>query len=105
LFSVDSLQRIDLLAGDYDLDNDVDQADFDKWISTFGSTAELVADGNRDGVVDAADYTVWRDHLVPLPSTAGRASVPEPSISLLVLLGGCGFLLIPIRWLRPDFAS
>ena len=40
------------------------------------------ADGNRDGTIDAADFTVWRD-VLPDELSAGESSraVPEPSIS------------------------
>ena len=29
--------------------------------NTFGSTTNAAADGNGNGRVDAADYTIWRD--------------------------------------------
>ncbi len=49
--------------GDY-FDNDlVDLADYQLWRMTFGSTTDLRADGNSDGAVDAADYSVWADNL------------------------------------------
>jgi hypothetical protein len=48
------------------------------------------ADGNGDGVVDAADYTVWRDALdatmtiaIPKPTTVALAAM------LAVLFAGC----------------
>lgn len=50
------------LAGDFDADCDVDQQDHDLWASTFGSTTQLAADGNGDGIVDAADFNIWREH-------------------------------------------
>src|SRR5688572_13914400 len=52
----------DGLAGDYDADGDVDNADYAPWRTAFGSTvtAGHGADGNRNGVVDAADYVTWR---------------------------------------------
>ncbi|TWT87592.1 hypothetical protein Mal64_31340 [Pseudobythopirellula maris] len=52
------------LAGDYEGDYDVDMDDFDIWVADFGYTNfSSPADGNGDGVVDAADFTVWRDSL------------------------------------------
>ncbi len=52
-----------VLSGDYDLSCTVDLADRQRWTETFGSTAVLSADGNGNGIVDAADATVWRDNL------------------------------------------
>lgn len=68
---VERLERREVLSanntaavfGDYDLSGVVDQADYAVWRDAFGSTELLAADGNLDGVVNAADYTVWRDNL------------------------------------------
>lgn len=46
--------------GDYDLDGDVDAADIDAWADAFAGHS-VDADGNGDGAVNAADYTVARD--------------------------------------------
>lgn len=48
--------------GDYNYNGVVDAADFTVWRDSFGSTTSLDGDGNFNGVVDAADYTVWRDN-------------------------------------------
>jgi len=58
----------------------VDGNDYNLWQVTYGLTSLLAADGNDDGIVDAADYTVWRDAMDAnvLPSSA-----PEPSSLLL----------------------
>jgi ELWxxDGT repeat protein len=46
--------------GDYNRNGIVDLADFEVWRKDFGSAINLAADGNNDGVIDAADYTYWR---------------------------------------------
>ena len=45
-----------LLSGDYNDDGIVNAADFTLFRDTLGSTTNLAADGNNNGVVDAADY-------------------------------------------------
>jgi hypothetical protein len=53
------VKYVNRLPSDTDFDADVDGADFLKWQRTFGSTTELLADGNGNGVVDSADLSVW----------------------------------------------
>ena len=55
------------LAGDYNKNGAVDAADYTVWRSSFGSTSNLDADGNNNGVIDAADYVVWKNNALPLP--------------------------------------
>ncbi len=56
------LASVSALQGDYNLDNVVDADDYSVWRQLFGSTS-VVADGNGDGTVNLVDYTVWRDNL------------------------------------------
>jgi hypothetical protein len=49
--------------GDYNHNGVVDAADYVVWRSMLGQTgAGLAADGNQNGVVDGGDLTVWRSH-------------------------------------------
>jgi hypothetical protein len=84
----------DGLLGDYDIDGDVDNADYTRWRATFGQSVSVpgnLADGNKNGVVDAADYAVWRDNLGTSLFTGvspglGSAVVPEPGALALGVL-------------------
>jgi glucose/arabinose dehydrogenase len=70
-----------LLKGDFDADGDVDDDDFDVWKAAFGSPLpNPAADGNGNGIADAADYVVWRKNLGASVHTGagGGAAVPEP---------------------------
>ncbi len=54
--------NIDLLLGDYNRDGSVDAADFTVWRDTLGTTTTSfsAADGNGNGVIDQGDYAAWR---------------------------------------------
>jgi hypothetical protein len=50
--------------GDYNRDGCVDAADYTVWRDTLGLTVPIYtgADGNGDGVIDQADYLLWRSN-------------------------------------------
>jgi hypothetical protein len=54
------------------------------------SSPGIGSDGNFDGIVNAADYVVWRNNLgqsYPVAAVEARsATVPEPNVSALVSL-------------------
>ncbi len=70
------------MAGDYDSNGTVNQADYNTWRAAFG-TSQLSADGNGNSVVDAADYVIWRRAVSQLvrASNAGQfpVAIPEPA--------------------------
>lgn len=64
------------IAGDYTGDGVVDAADFAVWRDTQGQTGSgLAADGNSSGTIDAGDYDVWRAHFGQTAGGAASASM------------------------------
>jgi hypothetical protein len=51
------------LAGDYNHNGMVDAADYTVWRNTLGQIgAGLAADGNANGRIDSGDYTIWKSN-------------------------------------------
>jgi hypothetical protein len=75
-------------AGDYDVDRDVDGADFLIWQRTLASATvtRAGADGNANGQVDAADLAVWQSNFDAAAAVASGAPTPEPSCLALAIL-------------------
>ncbi len=96
------------LAGDFDVDGDVDGADFLDWERTLGTTAAPgnfpLADGSLDGTVNAADLAIWQDAFGRVvmypPEDAALDAAPEPETVTLVIAG-----IVPVlrlkRRMRP----
>ncbi|QDV79216.1 M14 family zinc carboxypeptidase [Botrimarina mediterranea] len=80
------------LAGDFNYDGVVDAADYTVWRDAEGATGPgLVADANGDQVVDALDYAVWQDNYgATLAGAAG--AVPEPAAVVVALLAVVGMV-------------
>ncbi len=55
----DFLNATETLSGDYNRDGRVDAADYTVWRDSLG-TANPLADGDANGTVDTADYSIWR---------------------------------------------
>jgi hypothetical protein len=74
----DVVVRIDnvFLLGDYNMNGIVDAADYTVWRNMLGQMgAGLAADGNGDSVVDANDYAVWKSHFGNMSPGSGSSSI------------------------------
>src|SRR5262249_47235836 len=91
------------LMGNYNgTDISIDQLDYEKWKADFGILVAKGngADGNTNGIVDAADYTVWRDHVGNGGFGMAGSGVPEPASGSLAVLGGALALVARMTWRR-----
>lgn len=75
--------RAVLPEGDYNYDGQVTLDDLDAWRLGYADPAGLYADGNGDGRVDAADYTLWREAYDGASTVA--LAIPEPAATGLLL--------------------
>ncbi|MEQ8846771.1 hypothetical protein [Botrimarina sp.] len=64
---------------DYNADGVVDAADYTLWRDTLGQTgATLAADGNGNGAVDAGDYDFWLAHYGEVVTRLGQPATQAP---------------------------
>ena len=70
--------------GDYNRDGVVDAADYTVWRDTVGQFGQgQPADGNEDGIVDDRDRIVWVEAYIA--ANSGSAAVPEPAHAALFI--------------------
>lgn len=78
---------VDTLPGDYNRNNIVDAADYTVWRN---STGQMVlsfagADGNGDTIVDFRDYLFWKSQYGKSAAMGSGTAVPEPASALVWL--------------------
>jgi hypothetical protein len=77
-------------AADFDVDGDVDGADFLSWQRNLGTTSVtslLPGDANFDRAVTAADLPIWRTQFgIAPPALAAARAIPEPTAAALAAL-------------------
>jgi hypothetical protein len=95
-----------VLVGDYNDDGKVSAADYSVWRDSLGSTTDLRADGDWDGIVDQHDYDYWHLNFgtsmgsgmsgFAAAATDGT-NVPEPASAGLAV---AGMFVLWIQWMR-----
>jgi hypothetical protein len=76
--------------GDFDLDGDIDGADFVAWQVNYPTTSGATrADGDADfdGDVDGNDFAIWQTNFGTSSSLSSAAAVPEPAAWMLLAIG------------------
>jgi hypothetical protein len=83
------------LPGDYSGDGIVDTADYLVWRKAI-ATQNLIADGDGNGIVDAGDHALWSEFFgmsLELESGPSGAPIPEPSTAALAAMFCAAMLL------------
>jgi hypothetical protein len=75
--------------GDYNQNGVVDAADYVVWRNELADGGAGRADGNQDGDIDAADYDIWKSNFgqAATGSAISTSAAPEPTTVLSLLLG------------------
>ena len=94
------LEVISGLPGDYNNNGTVDAADYTVWRNHLGELTSLANDDTAG--VDLSDYTRWKTHYgstLPGAGSGALAAVPEPASAILLLTLGMT-QLVARRWNR-----
>ena len=96
LYSTGEISVVGMLAGDTDVDWDVDSDDLANLITVFGGEGDWHTDFNEDGRIDLTDFAMMRANFgASVGSSPGAdpgAATPEPA-TLILLAGGLPLLL------------
>ena len=71
--------------GDYNQDGVVNAADYTVWRDKLGTATALPNEGASIGTVDQADYDFWKSHFGQGGGALAAAAVPEPTTTMLAL--------------------
>jgi hypothetical protein len=82
------------VVGDYNGNGIVDAADYTVWRDTLGSTTSLAADGSGNHVVDLADYSVWKTNFGHMAAGKGSGSVADAAVPEPSALGLVAWALL-----------
>ena len=93
------MQLIVGVPGDYNHNGIVNGADYTVWRDTLGSTTNLAADGSGNGKIDQADFTFWKSHFGMTMGAGSGAAVPEPAT--FTLLATAAAIVFGFRRIKP----
>lgn len=83
------------LAGDYNHNGIVDAADYTVWRDSFGQTGSgLAADGDNSGAVDQGDYDLWTMHFGEHNPGSGAGSNGAVPEPATIWLVGVGLIML-----------
>jgi len=96
-FATDALltvTRVSKLAGDYNNDGAVDAADYTVWRNHLGAPAGSLLNDVDGGKIGTTQYATWRANFgASVMATANGIQAPEPS-TLLLLMATCPFAFV-----------
>jgi hypothetical protein len=92
--------------GDFNYDGVVDAADYTVWRDNIGSTTRLDADGDFDGVIGVLDYELWKSNFGSTGSGSSWTSVGAtvPEPASFLLCGAALFALLAWPIRRDRYA-
>jgi serralysin len=82
--------------GDYNHNNVVDAADYTVWRDTLGRmvSAGQGADGNADGTINTGDYEFWKSKFGTILPGSGQASIVPEPSTLILLLAAAACVAV-----------
>ena len=89
-------------AGDYNGDGLVDARDYTIWRDSLGAIgSNLPADGNNNGAIDSGDYTIWKNNFGQGAGSGATSSSAVPEPATLLLFTLSGGLCLLTRSRMP----
>ena len=90
------------IAGDFNDNGAVDDADYALWLANLGSSFDLNGNGDETGgsagVVDEADYALWKSQFgTTIGTVSGISTVPEPGCLFIALMAMASLAGLRVR--------